>query len=87
MDHGKSIMIEHFSPKTNKPLHVGHLRNLFIVEALSNLLEASLYKVIKVNLYNDRGIHVSKAQLEYAKWGVSLTPASTGKKGDHFFSE
>jgi arginyl-tRNA synthetase len=85
--HGKSVMVEYFSPNTNKPLHVGHLRNLFIGEALSNLLGASGYKVTRANLYNDRGIHISKAQLTYSKWGEGLTPVSTGKKGDHFVGE
>ena len=83
----KRIMVEYFSPNTNKPLHVGHLRNLFIGEALSNLLEAFAYKVIRTTLYNDRGIHISKAQLAYSKWGEGQIPNKARKKGDHFVGE
>jgi len=84
---GKRVMVEFFSPNTNKPLHVGHLRNLFTGEAVSNLLEYCGYEVVRANLYNDRGIHISKAQLAYSKWGKSSTPAEAGKKGDHFVGD
>jgi arginyl-tRNA synthetase len=88
-NHGqnKQVMIEYFSPNTNKPLHVGHLRNLFIGDALSNLLEFSGYKVIRANLYNDRGIHICKAMVAYQKWGNNLLPEETGKKEDHFVGD
>ncbi|MDO8513052.1 MAG: arginine--tRNA ligase [bacterium] len=80
----KKIMVEYLSPNTNKPLHLGHLRNGCLGMALSKILESNGYKAVKVNLINDRGIHISKSILAWLKWGNGETPESTGIKGDHF---
>lgn len=80
----EKIMIEYSGPNTNKPLHVGHLRNDSIGMAVSNLLEFLGYKVIRTNILNDRGVHICKAMLAYKKWGNSLTPKKAGRKPDHF---
>ncbi len=80
----KKIMVEYSSPNTNKPLHLGHLRNDSIGMCISNILEKTGNKVLRANLVNDRGIHISKTMLAYQKWGKKKTPASVGKKPDHF---
>jgi len=80
---GQNVMVEYSSPNTNKPLHLGHLRNNFLGYAISNILEANGYTVIKSNLVNDRGIHICKSMLAYQKFGHQETPESSGTKGDH----
>ena len=82
-DSGKTVMIEFSSPNTNKPLHLGHIRNNLLGWSVSKLLEANGHKVIRVNLVNDRGIHICKSMLAWLKWGNGETPQSTGIKGDH----
>ncbi len=84
MGKGKKVMVEYSSPNTNKPLHVGHLRNDSNGMAVSNLLEATGHKVTKANLINDRGIHISKSMLAYQKWGKNRKP---NKKSDHFVGD
>jgi arginyl-tRNA synthetase len=81
---GKKIMVEYLSPNTNKPLHLGHARNGSLGMALSNIFESQGYGVIKVNLVNDRGVHICKSMLAWQKWGNGETPQSSGMKGDHF---
>lgn len=80
---GKKVMVEYSSPNTNKPLHLGHVRNNLLGYSVSKLLEAYGYEVIKVNLVNDRGIHICKSMLAWQKWGNGETPESSGLKGDH----
>ncbi len=80
---GKSVVVEYSSPNTNKPLHLGHLRNNFLGYSISEILKAAGYTVTRVNLVNDRGIHICKSMLAYQKWGKGETPASSGIKGDH----
>lgn len=80
---GKTIMVEFSSPNTNKPLHLGHIRNNLLGSSVSRLLEANGHRVIKVNLVNDRGIHICKSMLAWLKEGNGETPESTGIKGDH----
>jgi arginyl-tRNA synthetase len=80
----KPIMIEFSSPNTNKPQHLGHLRNNFLGQALANILEKNGKKVIKTSLINDRGIHICKAMVAYQKWGKNQTPKSAKMKGDYF---
>ena len=82
-DNGKKVMIEFSSPNTNKPLHLGHLRNNFLGDAISRIFEAAGYQVKKTNLVNDRGIHICKSMLAYKKWGNEETPKSAELKGDH----
>jgi arginyl-tRNA synthetase len=77
------IMVEYSSPNTNKPLHLGHIRNNLLGFSISRILEATGKKVIKANLVNDRGIHICKSMLAWKKWGKGETPATTGIKGDH----
>jgi arginyl-tRNA synthetase len=84
---GKSIMVEYSSPNTNKPLHLGHIRNNLLGYSISNLLKASGHKVIKVNLVNDRGIHICKSMLAWEKFGEGITPEKSGIKGDHLVGE
>jgi arginyl-tRNA synthetase len=81
---GKKVMVEYLSPNTNKPLHLGHARNGSLGMALSNILGAQRYEVIKTILVNDRGVHICKSMLAWQKWGNGETPESTGMKGDHF---
>ncbi len=81
---GKNVMVEYLSPNTNKPLHLGHIRNGVLGMTTSRILEANGHKVIKANLINDRGIHICKSMLAYQKWGKGETPQSSGVKGDHF---
>ena len=77
------VMVEYSSPNTNKPLHLGHLRNMFLGSAVSKILEALGYTVIRACLYNDRGIHICKSMLAWKLFGNGETPASSGIKGDH----
>lgn len=80
---GQKVMVEYSSPNTNKPLHLGHVRNNLLGYSVSELLKADGYEVIKANLVNDRGIHICKSMLAWQKWGNGETPESTGLKGDH----
>lgn len=80
---GKKVMVEYSSPNTNKPLHLGHVRNNLLGYSVSELLKASGSEVYKVNLVNDRGIHICKSMLAWQKWGNGETPESSGLKGDH----
>lgn len=81
------VMIEYSSPNTNKPLHLGHIRNNLLGYSLSEIMKANGYKVVKTNIVNDRGIHICKSMLAWKKWGEGVTPASSGKKGDHLVGE
>lgn len=78
-----TVMVEYSSPNTNKPLHLGHIRNNLLGYSVAQLLKAAGNKVVKVNLVNDRGIHICKSMLAWQKWGNGETPESTGIKGDH----
>ena len=81
------VMIEYSSPNTNKPLHLGHVRNNLLGYSLSEIMKANGYKVVKTNIVNDRGIHICKSMLAWQKWGEGVTPASSGKKGDHLIGD
>lgn len=81
------VMIEYSSPNTNKPLHLGHIRNNLLGYALSEILKANGNKVVKTNIVNDRGIHICKSMLALKKWGNGETPESSGKKGDHLVGD
>lgn len=83
----QKIMIEYSGPNTNKPLHIGHLRNDSIGMSISNILEFSGNKVIRTNIINDRGVHISKSMLAYKKWGNGKTPEKENKKPDHFVGD
>ena len=80
---GRTVMVEYSSPNTNKPLHLGHIRNNLLGYSVASILQANGHKVLKVNLVNDRGIHICKSMLAWEKWGDGETPASSGMKGDH----
>jgi arginyl-tRNA synthetase len=80
---GQKVMVEYSSPNTNKPLHLGHLRNNFLGFSLSEILKANGYEVVRANLVNDRGIHICKSMVAYKHFGEGETPASSGIKGDH----
>ena len=80
---GRTIMIEYSSPNTNKPLHLGHIRNNLLGYSVAQILKANGHNVIKVNLVNDRGIHICKSMLAWQLYGGGETPASSGMKGDH----
>ncbi len=80
---GKTIMVEYSSPNTNKPLHLGHLRNNFLGFSVAEILKANGHKVIKTQIINDRGIHICKSMLAWQKFGEGETPKSSGLKGDH----
>ena len=80
---GKKLMVEYSSPNTNKPLHLGHIRNNLLGYSVAEILKAYGYEVIKANLVNDRGIHICKSMLAWQKFGAGETPESTGLKGDH----
>jgi arginyl-tRNA synthetase len=80
---GKKVMVEYSSPNTNKPLHLGHVRNNLLGYSVAQLLGAAGYEVIKANLVNDRGIHICKSMLAWQRFGNGETPESTGEKGDH----
>lgn len=81
------VMIEYSSPNTNKPLHLGHVRNNLLGYSLSRILAANGYKVVKTNIVNDRGIHICKSMLAWQKWGNGVTPETAGKKGDHLIGD
>ena len=81
------VMIEYSSPNTNKPLHLGHLRNILLGWSLSQIMEACGNKVVKTNIVNDRGIHICKSMLAWQKWFNGATPESAGKKGDHLIGD
>ena len=81
------VMIEYSSPNTNKPLHLGHIRNNLLGYSLSEIMKANGYKVVKTNIVNDRGIHICKSMLAWKKWGEGITPTSSGKKGDHLVGD
>ena len=81
------VMIEYSSPNTNKPLHLGHVRNNLLGWALANVMKANGNKVVKTNIVNDRGIHICKSMLAWLKWGNGETPESSGKKGDHLIGD
>lgn len=83
----KKIMVEYSSPNTNKPLHLGHLRNNFLGYSISSILSANGHQVIKANLVNDRGIHICKSMAAWLQDGAGQTPESAGKKGDHFVGD
>ena len=80
---GVKVMVEYSSPNTNKPLHLGHLRNNFLGYSVSEILKSAGYEVIKANLVNDRGIHICKSMIAYLKFGAGENPQSAGIKGDH----
>ena len=84
---GKTYMIEYSSPNTNKPLHLGHIRNNFLGWSVSGIQKANGHKVIMVNLVNDRGIHICKSMIAWEKFANGATPESTGTKGDHFVGD
>lgn len=84
---GKTVMVEFSSPNTNKPLHLGHIRNILLGWSLSRLMEANGHKVVKTNIVNDRGIHICKSMLAWLRWSEGATPESTGIKGDHFVGD
>jgi arginyl-tRNA synthetase len=84
---GKHVMVEFSSPNTNKPLHLGHIRNNLLGFSVAKILEANGNKVTKVNLVNDRGIHICKSMLAWQRFGLGETPQSSGKKGDHLVGE
>ena len=86
-DESELVMVEYSSPNTNKPLHLGHVRNNLLGYSLSRILDANGYKVVKTNIVNDRGIHICKSMLAWKKWGEGATPESTGKKGDHLIGD
>ena len=81
------VMIEYSSPNTNKPLHLGHVRNNLLGYSLSLIMKANGYKVVKTNIVNDRGIHICKSMLAWEKWGNGITPEKAGKKGDHLIGD
>ena len=81
------VMIEYSSPNTNKPLHLGHVRNNLLGYSLSRIMEACGNKVVKTNIVNDRGIHICKSMLAWLKWGNGITPEQAGKKGDHLIGD
>ena len=81
------VMIEYSSPNTNKPLHLGHVRNNLLGWSLAQIMSANGYKVVKTNIVNDRGIHICKSMLAWLKWGNGETPESSGKKGDHLIGD
>lgn len=84
---GEKVLIEYSAPNTNKPLHLGHIRNNALGISLMNLLKAVGFEVIPVNLINDRGVHICKSMLAYEKFGKGRTPAEAGRKGDHFVGD
>lgn len=86
-DDSPLVMVEYSSPNTNKPLHLGHVRNNLLGFSLAQILEACGNKVVKTNIVNDRGIHICKSMLAWQKWGDGATPESTGKKGDHLIGD
>ena len=86
-DNSPLVMIEYSSPNTNKPLHLGHVRNNLLGWSLAQIMEANGNKVVKTNIVNDRGIHICKSMLAWLKWGEGITPEKAGKKGDHLIGD
>ena len=86
-DKSPLVMIEYSSPNTNKPLHLGHVRNNLLGWSLAQIMQANGYKVIKTNIVNDRGIHICKSMLAWLKWGNGVTPETAHKKGDHLIGD
>jgi len=86
-DESPLVMIEYSSPNTNKPLHLGHVRNNLLGWSLAQIMEANGNKVVKTNIVNDRGIHICKSMLAWLKWGNGITPEQAGKKGDHLIGD
>ena len=86
-DESPLVMIEYSSPNTNKPLHLGHMRNNLLGSSLARIVEANGNKVVKTNIVNDRGIHICKSMIAWQKWGDGATPESTGIKGDHLIGD
>ena len=86
-DNSPLVMVEYSSPNTNKPLHLGHVRNNLLGYSLSQILKACGNRVVKTNIVNARGIHICKSMLAWQKWGEGATPESTGKKGDHLIGD
>ena len=86
-DDSPLVMIEYSSPNTNKPLHLGHVRNNLLGWSLAKIMEANGNRVVKTNIVNDRGIHICKSMLAWQKWGNGETPESSGKKGDHLIGD
>ena len=86
-DESPLVMIEYSSPNTNKPLHLGHVRNNLLGWALAQVMQANGNKVVKTNIVNDRGIHICKSMLAWLKWGNGETPETSGKKGDHLIGD
>jgi len=84
---GKKIMVEYSSPNTNKPLHLGHLRNNFLGRSIAEILKANGYDVFKTCIVNDRGIHICKSMIAWNRYGEQATPETTGTKGDHFVGD
>ena len=81
------VMIEYSSPNTNKPLHLGHIRNILLGWSLAQIMRANGYNVVKTSIVNDRGIHICKSMLAWKKWGEGITPQQAGKKGDHLVGD
>ena len=86
-DQSPLVMIEYSSPNTNKPLHLGHVRNNLLGWSLAKIMEANGNRVVKTNIVNDRGIHICKSMLAWQKWGNGETPETSGKKGDHLIGD
>lgn len=86
-DKSPLVMIEYSSPNTNKPLHLGHVRNNLLGWSLAQIMEANGNRVVKTNIVNDRGIHICKSMLAWLKWGDGITPEKAGKKGDHLIGD
>ncbi len=84
---GKKVMVEYSSPNTNKPLHLGHLRNIFLGWSIAEILKANGFEVVKTCIVNDRGIHICKSMIAWQLFANGETPGSTGKKGDHFVGD
>lgn len=83
----ETVLVEFSSPNTNKPLHLGHIRNNLLGHSMAEILEAAGNRVVRVNIVNDRGIHICKSMLAWQKWGKGITPGSSGKKGDHLVGD
>ena len=86
-DNSPLVMIEYSSPNTNKPLHLGHVRNNLLGWSLAQIMEANGNRVVKTNIVNDRGIHICKSMLAWLKYGNGETPETSGKKGDHLIGD
>ena len=86
-DRNQLMMVEYSSPNTNKPLHLGHVRNNLLGWSIAKIQEANGWKVVKTNIVNDRGIHICKSMLAWQKFGNGETPESSGKKGDHLIGD